>query len=111
MADDVKDTPKTRVAHTPGPWTCKPTEDGAYALNPSGVGWLRCSKEETWANARTIAAAPDMLQALREVAGGCYSLDSLGLRCVFCLMVGAPHDPDCTMQFVNEALAKAEGRS
>lgn len=59
-------TTQERTTHTPGPWTCKPTEDGAYALNPAGGGWLRCSKDETWANASLIAAAPELLLDARQ---------------------------------------------
>jgi hypothetical protein len=68
---------QTSASHTPGPWTCRPVDDGSYALNPSGIGWLRCSKDETFANARLIEAAPelraemdpDTLEAIAEEIG------------------------------------------
>jgi len=93
-------------AHTPGPWTCRPTEDGAYALNPSGVGWLRCSKDETWANARLIAAAPDLLAACELFTQAAHEvrdlLNARGFACPASIAFAAEH--------ARNAIAKAEGR-
>lgn len=67
--------------------------------------------------AQQLAAVPDLLQALREVAGDCYVLEGTrrsddGPRCRFCdEREGDPHDVDCTMVLVNIALAKAAARS
>ena len=54
--------------HTPGPWTVNSLtriEGPAYGLIASVRGSL--DKERTHANARLIAAAPDMLNTLRDV--------------------------------------------
>lgn len=60
-----------------------------------------------------IAAAPDMLQALREVAGDAYHMEHIGDAvsiCNFCSSAeGERHEPECTMHFVLAAIAKAEG--
>lgn len=60
-----------------------------------------------------------MLQALREVAGDCFVLDPVERskeddtpHCRFCDHAqGKPHDPDCTMHVVLDAIAKAEAAS
>jgi len=58
--------------HTPGPWTAEPTQSGNYnirqrpAFRPALV-WDTGLGDETYANARLIAAAPDLLAALRDV--------------------------------------------
>lgn len=65
------------------------------------------------AQERIRDAGPDMLQALREVEGDCYYLPNPGdvPRCGFCQQdEGEPHEPECTMNFVLAAIAKAEGR-
>lgn len=64
----------TKTAHTPGPWEAEPMEDGcsvAYRINDAhgyeiGVTSGRDGESEEAANARLIAAAPDMLAALKE---------------------------------------------
>ena len=63
--------------HTPGPWKCGNNDAFVYALNSNGTniffagigpGWSdddkQASEEELLANARLIAAAPDLLEAL-----------------------------------------------
>ena len=63
---------QTTVGHTPGPWTVSPSMDlnGAYFIHEVaaaaeedriGVEW-----EQDEANARLIAAAPDLLVALQK---------------------------------------------
>jgi hypothetical protein len=65
-------------------------------LNPSGVGWLRCSKDETWANAHLIATAPELLDVLKRLVG---------------LMNEDLDDEQCNAWDAAVALiAKAEGR-
>jgi hypothetical protein len=58
--------------HTPGPWQCFETEAGEARINPVRGGFLvaKCDTrnpfdEEQRANARLIAAAPELLEALR----------------------------------------------
>ena len=52
-------------------------------------------------------AAPQMLEALREVVGAVCD----GPSCLLCdVAEGEPHEPDCTMHFVLDAIAAAEAR-
>ena len=60
--------------HTPGPWRLHPTDDTAViAMDGTGVAGMTgyYNDPDIWpvmeANARLIAAAPDMLAALREL--------------------------------------------
>ena len=59
-------------AHTPGPWTCRVLNSDdtvavirAGTLQIAAIGYAPGFAEE--ANARLIAAAPDLLAALRQV--------------------------------------------
>ena len=70
--------------HTAGPWTLVPQSNGASMvaheyetgkqMNPKGLRLIsmmlarRDSLQEDEANARLIAAAPDLLEALRDIA-------------------------------------------
>lgn len=60
--------------HLSGPWTILPTATGALSINKTpqvplatvgGAGW-HLGREMAEANARLIAAAPDLLLALRD---------------------------------------------
>lgn len=53
--------------HTPGPWGFMGTEQFGYAINHGPPGILADSIMSQ-ANARLIAAAPDLLEALRALA-------------------------------------------
>lgn len=68
---------KTGVAHTPGPWSCEriwdtPASriharvDGGVPIALAEAFTMRAPGEKE-ANARLIAAAPDLLEALRGV--------------------------------------------
>ena len=71
----------SETKHTPGPWEVEEHENGdietsvcglvktTYRSGPSGGLDLKQMKEEALANARLIAAAPDLLGALQD----CYS--------------------------------------
>jgi hypothetical protein len=59
---------------TPGPWKWFETEDGRCRINPEGGGLViaECAvmepfSEEQRSNARLIAAAPDLLEALKTL--------------------------------------------
>lgn len=63
------------TAHTPGPWRAEGWE-GVTVNAADGCTILACpgasqgaTLAETKANARLIAAAPDLLAALEEIAG------------------------------------------
>lgn len=73
-------------AHTPGPWQVKPNSVGGPTVGPEGsvVADIRTyggphvggrQHPQTDANARLIAAAPDLLEALRCA---CNYIDKLG---------------------------------
>jgi len=60
------------IAHTPGPWDCKPTSNYAHdyrLFRPGGMPlpYVAAGNDHSVAraNARLIAAAPDMLALLR----------------------------------------------
>ena len=90
--------------HTPGPWTAnKPTRDNGRAeihagcmLVAQAFNWMLDAEgdEQCWADARLIAAAPDLLAALKE------------------LMVAADRvsaEPVTWLGKARAAIAKAEG--
>jgi len=64
--------------HTPGPWTCYPTSHHAhhYVLEIPG-GNMPFVKGEgvEYANARLIAAAPDLLTALQAMSSSFHDVD------------------------------------
>ena len=73
------------AGHTPGPWTVHGQWQASVRM-PNGEGFHVCSdprhaSDESKANARLIAAAPDMLAALEEI------MDS-GCDCDGCIMAG-----------------------
>ena len=70
-------------AHTPGPWAYRPSNNGHFiAGTGENSGYLaevrQCrSKQDVRADARLIAAAPELLESLQSVLNSC--LDSQGL--------------------------------
>ncbi len=95
--------------HTPGPWEIAPSKRSdnycIYAIDRQyGIGeaWNLNGESQNEANARLIAAAPDMLAALRYVE----------MRCVS--DAAYPHSSieDRRMRdLVVAAIARAEGRN
>ena len=79
--------------HTPGPWKWRPFYEGLDGANEQPVLnyapfeglWLSEMNEE--ANARLIAAAPDMLDALMHLAAEVRSLGLLDVKKRFSLTV------------------------
>lgn len=61
------------TTHTPGPWEARPDSENAfsawsvYAVNDQN-GYICTTSGNAKADARLIAAAPDLLEALREIA-------------------------------------------
>lgn len=92
------------VSHTPGPWhVAEMNHYGRVMVNSNG--WHVCSAAagvptgQVEANASLIAAAPDLLESLKEM--------SAVLHCdpaPSALMIG-------TLSRAYDAIAKAEGRS
>lgn len=103
------------VKHTPGPWEARPwpRDEGKFQIwgsHPGSKGstfraWVasvragELSDETNEANARLIAAAPDMLKILKRIAS---SVDFNGTcHPLF----------DGMQKQMTDAIAKAEGRS
>jgi len=87
-------------AHTPGPWVHYPEDNIIVSSSDCKIiEWqarsTHVSKEERDSNARLIAAAPDLLEALREIESGTYDKWSEGYR---------------AMQIARAAIAKATGQ-
>lgn len=98
---------ETKVGHTPGPWMVSPVS--TYVVcpvsNPKfGICITNDEDESTpqdGANARLIAAAPELLDALRilyEETADYIRINNLG---------DVHHNR--SMQFARDAIAKAEG--
>lgn len=89
----------SKVTHTPGPWT--PITAGTRTLTGVDTGGLYryhaywdgiAENAEMEANARLIAAAPDLLEALKDTRTNCGDLL-----------------PDYYAVLIDAAIAKAEG--
>ena len=83
--------------HTPGPWIADLYEDGCFVVRPHGKEGPLIAERGVWfddeshANARLIAAAPDLLEA--------------------CLATLDAEAGDLTAyEMVKAAIAKAEGK-
>ena len=79
--------------HTPGPWTYEQISNNAYVIdeNGSAVMLYRNPDDEMKANARLIAAAPELLEALE------WAVDN-------------PHDDAYWISQARAAIAKAKGK-
>ncbi len=79
------------MAHTPGPWAYDPDSKEVFSSNEGhGCGWIALVKGNDSAdqplpagmqaaNARLIAAAPDLLAACREMAEIIHSMSEGGV--------------------------------
>ena len=96
----------SEAKHTPGPWSFKVAPNGDCGIMANGTGIFaeafadirhahECNLDEALANARLIAAAPDMLDALKAMR------DDATIKAVCASPLWA--------QMVN-AIEKAEGR-
>lgn len=98
--------------HTPGPWKVFTTSDGSKVIgigdrNGEGVadcgfGIWRGGSEEALANARLIAAAPDLLSALKALMQVHRDQDTVGVM---------PADKAIAYGKAEAALARAEART
>jgi hypothetical protein len=52
--------------HTPGPWTFVPDPNGVFGIYPNSVGGKFLAMTDTRANAHLIAAAPELLEGLKQ---------------------------------------------
>lgn len=100
-----------KTAHTPGPWKIAQTEPpGDFVIHAKGIPWqlayVPASTQIEWpleANARLIAAAPDLLAALKTTAENIRSLGPAGALA----NVYAPYRE--WLAVVEAAIAKATG--
>lgn len=113
------------VKHTPGPWKAvKATHGPIDILDSRGRDVVTIygggvETESQGANARLIAAAPEILDTLKAVyADHTYETPSGYINCRFCDCntdhegtFRDTHDEDCLIRPVRAAIAKAEGRS
>lgn len=90
--------------HTPGPWFIdvgRPKRPMVVARTskqfPDGPQFIELADVKSMADARLIAAAPDLLAAVKGLASYAYSITNPSLL---------PHD----YQLAVRAIAKAEGR-
>ena len=100
------------MSHTPGPWDVDDDTMEIFSITPGhSTGWIAkglgnddngrpLTPDEMAANARLIAAAPEMLAALREVADGCARR----------LRKGKDQGDLDTLRLCRTAIAQAEGR-
>lgn len=54
--------------HTPGPWKVVPTMNGHAVTDADNRSVINCSSPQQEANARLIAAAPEMRQTIEDLA-------------------------------------------
>lgn len=97
----------SETKHTPGPWTLEPNGPGYNLKSPNFashfcilLGMNGKPDGEHEANARLIAAAPDLLKACQEAVGW--------------LLIGAPHAHSHGGLITDQlaaAIAQADGRS
>jgi hypothetical protein len=111
--------------HTPGPWTVEPPSEQTphiWIVAPTSSGIAKVETcdyddgrgerltDEDFANASLIAAAPDMLGALKSAAaaigGWSRPTGANGMTCA-----SLDHPLMVAQRVIYDALAKAEGRS
>lgn len=101
-------TETTRTQHTPGPWTAKPHGNHCFLMSENAQGFycvcdVDTATEQGRANARLIAAAPDLLEALTELVTRRERASAK--------VGGSPDGSDNRYARARAAIAKAEGRS
>jgi len=94
----------TSTAHTPGPWQANQLDNGHFTISTQqyvNICQMARNKEPEGANARLIAAAPELLEALKEYVTGT-SAERNHSTC---------EERPCTLcKIAKRAIAKAEGR-
>jgi hypothetical protein len=85
--------------HTPGPWEFLPPDDGNCGAITAKTGWI-CdfAEEPSDANARLIAAAPDLLEALKNLVNQHNTVYGIG-----------DMEMQSAIDFAHKAIAKATG--
>ena len=117
---------ETQTAHTPGPWTCTIDDEGFNVFqddpkHPGNGDHIMCiaGNPESEANARLIAAAPELLAMLRDMIG----LLDANAYALACKAGTEGHDDEPEPKSIDgfnrnprierarAAIAKAEGRA
>ena len=109
--------------HTPGPWKHvrqRATDDSHDVMTQTGpqavcvatCGQQACDDGECAANARLIAAAPELLEALQGLAACDYYPHSADEGCMVETMDGDEGCPVCRALYAAQAaIAKAQGEA
>lgn len=98
------------MRHTPGPWTLAANKSGAYVTTHTSNPLFYCRPAsaqgcEAWdANARLIAAAPELLAALK------LALPILGMEELVTVLALHPDETNAIVDAAMAALAKAEAQ-
>jgi len=114
--------PEPTAKHTPGPWEIEPYKDWdkEITVSANGDGWHRlgcmvdcddCDTETAKANARLIAAAPKLLEALKAIVenGTVHELED-GEYAGLCVFSGNRVEFLKGLKEGQAAIAEAEGR-
>ena len=99
--------PKRETKHTPGPWSVSGRDgDEIWAARTFGATAIATVDpgEDSRANARLIAAAPDLLVALKEIAKGEGPFSRRPLE-------HAANTIEHMKEIARAAIAKTEGRT
>ena len=91
--------------HTPGPWEAREDYDSTWWVVQSGPAQDLAIHDLSEANARLIAAAPDMLEALKMIASRMFHT----LKCAAKVEPESEEECDCDHIFASAAIAKARG--
>jgi hypothetical protein len=85
------------MAHSIAPWRAEPKSRGVFAADDTWVATIREAEGNAGANARLIAAAPELLEALK------FLVDAEGYPSSFTMQAKARGK-------ARAAIAKAEGK-
>lgn len=88
--------------HTPGPWTASEDNNGTYVLADNDV-IAHCWGIQERNNSRLIAAAPDLLEALKKILKA-HETDNNGA------VMGEARLCEYFAKMARSVIAKAEGR-
>jgi hypothetical protein len=114
--------PADVLKHTPGPWKLathlgdpctvyieRGQDDEPGICTTDGADFVPVdSEEEQEANARLIAAAPDMLAALKSAQASLRAWNTMGLSGPSAKQVAAAYENSPEMKAISAAIAKAE---
>jgi DNA repair exonuclease SbcCD ATPase subunit len=102
--------------HTPGPWNAVELEDGNIVTGNTRHCGNVCELDlgtESEANARLIAAAPELLEALERMHEEARGVVVDGGCCPFCGILRhedhQQHAEDCALSTARAAIEKARG--